>query len=290
MIFLYLCFLSVAHADLAHADLTVTQFGLVSVADTIRSFYEFAVTERSGTLVFNQSEADLGWTSPQFINPQYWNTAFISASADIKLVGNQKYYRIMLNGGALRRPGFTRDETALIACHELGHLIGGEPTKLTNGGGISVIIDGEDDSGFRYRTSVEGQSDYWAASRCLKQYFSVQNNAAWETGLNSPRNQQAAALCEKNYVTRVEQLICERSIESALRFAYDEWAYSKERKSGIPAPQVNTPDSVVVEQTRISHPSPQCRLDTFVAGALCKECNSDLNVTMGPRPSCWYHP
>jgi len=64
-------------------------------------------------------------------------------------------------------------------------------------------------------------------------------------------------------------------------------------------------DEKIVDKTYEKHPNPQCRLDTYVAGALCKtrwnnnlipkdeneadlvSCQND-KYQFGKKPRCWY--
>lgn len=98
------------------------------------------------------------------------------------------------------------------------------------------------------RIAVEGQADWWATSEC------------WNT--------LAADLPARP--GSLEQ----RGVEAALIVTA---FYAANRN--IPAPAVETPDSTRVEKTLMTHPEPQCRLDTYIAGLLKNE-----------RPRCWWAP
>ena len=65
------------------------------------------------------------------------------------------------------------------------------------------------------------------------------------------------------------------------------------------------PDTTEVPNTVHGHPGPQCRLDTYFAGAICPvsasddfsrydsttgACALEKNDTYGYRPRCWYSP
>jgi hypothetical protein len=90
-------------------------------------------------------------TKPLVIQLQ-WESPYFGGGAlqDDSLV----YVRIF--GGMVRTPEMTEDIYALILCHEIGHMIGGEPYQ--------------DIPGAEW-TSVEGQADFFAASVCLPRYF-----------------------------------------------------------------------------------------------------------------------
>jgi hypothetical protein len=88
--------------------------------------------------------------------------------------------------------------------------------------------------------SAEGQADYWATKECFP------------------------------------KVITESNVERGLSAALILTAFFAEKRH-LPLPTEETPDLSVVTETMLEHPSPQCRLDTFIAGALNH-----------PRPACWY--
>jgi hypothetical protein len=94
--------------------------------------------------------------------------------------------------------------------------------------------------------SAEGQADWWATNYCWSR-FSEQLPS---TNPDSKDRALRAALVVTAF-------------------------YAKNRN--IPAPLPNTPDSTVVEETVLTHPEPQCRLDTYLAGLI-----------NNPRPLCWW--
>ncbi len=84
---------------------------------------------------------DFNWKSPFF-------------GAGISHYENQ--YKLMILGGTTRIEEFSQDAYAALICHELGHLIGGEPFQTIAGADWA---------------SSEGQADFFAASQCLPKYF-----------------------------------------------------------------------------------------------------------------------
>jgi hypothetical protein len=162
---------------------------------------------------------------------------------------------VKLLGGLAQVNEFTSDEIALITCHELGHSIGGLPAS--------------DKSGTLY--STEGQSDYFAASKCFKKVFQNENNLEKIKSLDVPGI--LVQKCFTQFANDVnEASLCIRTGAASIKVA--EWIadISKDVK-----PKIETPDASVVTQTNTSFPSVQCRLDTLVAGAL-----------LAKRPACWF--
>ncbi len=150
--------------------------------------------------------------------------------------------QVIVYGGAAAVTNGSEDTFALILCHETGHLFGGRPW-------------GEDFN----KLSVEGQADYWAASECFRKIL---------PGL-SVRQASASSmtLCKS-------ESMCARSVDAFLALT----AQFADNRS-LPHPKLETPDETVVSTLQFTHPSPQCRLDTMMAGL--------RNL---PRPLCWFLP
>lgn len=207
-----------------------------------------------------------------------WQSANVNAYAMV-VDGN---FHIQLFGGLLRHPNMTEDALSLILCHEMGHFIGGAPLKTT------VMSDGS-------HPSNEGQSDYFAALRCFKRIYAMDDNAS-KDDFNLPA--KVTHLCDKYYANEKERALCRRSNSAALDAAKLLADAGKEEK----LPDFETPDLSQVSRTFHGHPKAQCRLDTFLAGSLCRErgelsrddaqkgtCNlSTGHAPITGRPGCWY--
>ena len=134
----------------------------------------------------------------------------------------------------------SEDTMALVLCHESGHLFGGRP--------FSDEFN---------RLSLEGQADYWGAGECFKKILPKL----------APRKSSADALkfCQGDEA-------CSRSIDAFLSLT----AHFADNRN-LPHPTLSTPDETVVTSMLFTHPSPQCRLDTMIAGMMHL-----------PRPTCWF--
>ena len=77
------------------------------------------------------------------------------------------------------------------------------------------------------------------------------------------------------------------------------------RKLALKPLSITVPDVREVDATFVKHPIPQCRLDTYIAGALCNidpdeptsfldpavgTCARKDGYEIGVRPRCWYKP
>jgi len=86
-------------------------------------------------------QLDAKWESPYF-------------GAGVSLYENAFHLTIL--GGTTRLPEMTEDAYAAIICHEIGHIIAGEPRQTISSAEWS---------------SSEVQADFFAASVCLPRYF-----------------------------------------------------------------------------------------------------------------------
>lgn len=194
---------------------------------------------------------------------------------------------IKIMGGMARHPDMTKDGLIFVACHELGHYLGGAP------------------KGFRGRSkrrswsSAEGQADYYAATKCLPQIFSnMKENEKVLKRASKEDLEKASRNCGK------KDLVCKRIALagfSATKVFHSVKDYEE-------FPDLSKRDSNVVYSVKYGHPSPQCRLDTVLRGA---NCDADPSVLFDPidpevgachrhmnkakskksaRPLCWYLP
>jgi hypothetical protein len=194
-------------------------------------------------------------------------------------------YLVKMFGGLARHEAITKDGFALVACHEVGHHIGGVPRYTNPGNGLNWA-------------STEGQSDYFAVTKCLRKVFMSDDN---ESIVNNMKiDSTAKKKCEAQFSVDNDVAICKRiamaGFSGSSLFA---------KLGGNRLPKFNKPDSNVVAQTLESHPPYQCRLDTYFQGASCtvKEsveigqndantgtCNRRDSFTEGLRPLCWFKP
>lgn len=217
-----------------------------------------------------------------------WSNPTVNASAT-QIFGS---WEINMYGGLARRPEITPDGFAMVVCHELGHHLAGYPFSGA-------------------WAADEGQSDYFATHTCGRLLWKDQSERNAEA--RSQIDEFPKRACDAQWTDSSEQNLCYRLMLAARSTA--ELLSSQERK----AIGWDTPDPAVVKSTYHGHPRGQCRLDTYMAGALCglqfdsnlipgKElgwsrnsaeaeklsarytCTQYAKFDVGTRPRCWFKP
>jgi hypothetical protein len=187
---------------------------------------------------------------------------------------------LTISGGIARVRGMTQDALALVACHELGHLLGGYPQA--NPG-----------------LSNEGQADYFATAKCLREVF-AQPAARFFSRLEAV-DATARSACSHAFRGKAERATCLRSAMAAVSASVATAGWGDDD----PAPSLGTPDPFQTTVTDDRHTTRQCRLDTQFQGALCSKrstedfsdtdpvagaCTEVEHYSLGLRPRCWYVP
>ena len=230
------------------------------------------------------------------------------------------------------------DAFSIVVCHEVGHAIGGPP--YYGGSGKKIDFNALLSSA-QERDSVaasEGQSDYWATSHCMATLLEHENNEAWleqhpvdatkyrtiirDCKLAWGTDSQAAARCVRIAAASTEL------IQSMQKYGYQKAIEEddknianggmrrfgkKAREAGPYLPQPDEYEDRKAPSTLYNkYPAPQCRLDTYIAGAMCPidfhaaidhtamSVNSKLAMKdgaclleganpKGARPDCWFN-
>lgn len=241
--------------------------------------YQILTTDKTTSTVTEQSFTTIpriiyGLFATEFYERNFiltvntdWQTPYFSAWA--KQEGPLKY-SISFWGGMARIPGMNDEAHALVACHEIGHILGGTP-RLT----IKDFI----------WSSSEGQSDYFATGICLKRYFkfleiqkpSIEPQDIPETSYT---------LCRTQYESDLDFKVCLRSSKAIVGFGRLMMHLNK----SIPQLGIDTPSQNTVSKTMLnSYPDEQCRIDTLFQGSLCPEGQFPCQgKDIGARPACWY--
>ncbi len=234
---------------------TMTKERFNEIIDKVEDVYAPIVKEKRARLRFKRK----------------WKSNTVNASA-------QQFWRfwtINMYGGLARHPDVTDDGFALVVCHELGHHLGGTPSRSW--------------------ASNEGQSDYFASLKCFRKVFGGDDNMAIIAEMEV--DDLAKEKCEASWSNQEDAALCIRAAMAGKSLA-------KLLGRGAKV-DFDTPDPKVVESTYNRHPEGQCRLDTYFQGSLCEvdkdedvseddflvgTCNRSTGHTVGVRPLCWYKP
>ena len=196
-------------------------------------------------------------------------------------------------GGLARHHTMSKDSLALVICHELGHHIGGIPKKVSSSASYGYGAK-------RYSwASNEGQADYFASMKCLRHFFEEEDNIRAIKGKVVPSFVRIS--CQNQFNMAEDVAICVRSALAGYSLA--NLFNSVRGRMGQLSFENKDPSKVL--KTYDKHPMPQCRLDTYFAGALCDKdandevSNSEMNkgvcsreegYVIGVRPLCWFRP
>lgn len=181
-----------------------------------------------------------------------WENPYFNASA---MLIAPMLYEIVVWGGLVRMPEMTHDTLTLVICHELGHVLGGEPLQNIPNSNWA---------------SCEGQSDYFSTNKCLTRM--LQKLPLKEDLVKIPR--PFPTWCKIGAQSDKDVELCLRGVSAIEKFGLIIKKINDENKT----PSVSRNDSHEVDETIInSYPSTQCRVDTYLAGFFHK-----------PRPACWY--
>ncbi len=210
-----------------------------------------------------------------------WDDGTVNAYAQ----QSGKTWTISMFGGLARHKAITADGFALVACHEIGHHLGGAPKKKSFWSSSWA--------------SNEGQADYFGTMKCLRKYMEKDDNIAIVAAMDVPA--YAVEKCQKYFNNAEDLAMCKRGAMAGLSLG----SLFKDLRKLPKDLEFSTPDRKVVRKTSDSHPEPQCRLDTYFAGALCDKdhysdvsstdaevgvCTRANNYEDGMRPLCWYKP
>jgi hypothetical protein len=251
--------------------------GAVHVSKITKAQFDFVLNRL--TKLYTNEIANKGG---HFVIERLWSDGTVNAYAD----RSGSDWVIHMYGGMARHPALTSDGFALVACHELGHHLGGAPRFVA-----------DDGNGYDW-ASVEGEADYYATLKCLRRYFEQDDNGKILAGMNVDK--AAVTTCRSEHGGKQDQDICIRATMAGISMAG-----VLANLEGTSVPKLTTPDRKKVSVTDPDHPAGQCRLDTYYNGALCRvpvaqalsdndyhpgSCADANTYAHGLRSRCWFAP
>ncbi|MFZ8934727.1 MAG: M48 family metalloprotease [Bacteriovoracaceae bacterium] len=264
--------LRIAAWDKANSN-SMTKSEFIQIISQIERIYSPIFRSKGKTLVIKKD----------------WEDSVVNAYA--KLSGTTAH--VVMSGGLARHPVITNDALALVVCHEVGHHIGGAPTKnVRSFGGRSISW-----------ASNEGQADYWGSLKCMRRYLSTQDNVSYIDSIKIPT--EVKNLCEGSFHDLDSQAICMRTTLAGHSLASMFRAIRTRNGRVMNELSYVNKDPRVVKNMDDAHPAPQCRLDTYFSGSLCDKdiretvsytdfnsgvCTQVNGYNAGTRPKCWYRP
>ncbi len=226
-----------------------------------------------------------------------WGNPLVAAAAD--RIKNE--LKVILYQGLIESERLSEDGLRYIICHELGHLYGGAPRKTPPQG-----WDGQRTQNGTTWFSAEGASDYYASAKCFRTLVESENLEDHVKAIQTFSNEfqdiykklslenemkDLKMECDQVWNDSSKSLVCQRAALGGLNMflvVYDfDVSFHKEATEKPPY------------TLRDQYPSRQCRLDTALAGALCR---SDFPLEFdyfdplantcengkGLRPRCWF--
>lgn len=239
------------------------------------------ISEEEYHTVINKVLTVYGPTAARSGNSIQVNRLWESERVNAGTLKEDNNWVINLYGGFARHRETTADGYALVICHEIGHHIGGAPKKVSPSW-----------------SSNEGQADYFATLKCLRNVFEKDDNIEIVKDKNPPEIIKEE--CSKSFTSEEEVALCIRSSLAGIAIS----KVSADVRQEVPT-DITITDPNVVTETFEDHPLPQCRLDTYFSGAICEvssrrllsrikpekgTCHIKNGHERGRRPLCWFLP
>lgn len=183
---------------------------------------------------------------------------------------------VNMYGGMARQRKMTVDTMMMIACHEIGHHVGGFPRSAWASG--------------------EGQADYYGGLKCLRKVWANEDNIAVVSKMSVPSSVNQKCLAQ--FTRESDAALCKRIAMAGQSLTI---LLADLHREG--APNFETPSKTVVSSIELGLNPLQCRLDTIYAASICNVdpdlevsdtdphqgvCSRKLGTSLGARPLCWY--
>ncbi len=241
-----------------HANVDQTTFN--QIMDAVQAVYTPIIAARGGRLVIDRL-----WTNDE-----------ANAFAD-RPGGN--VWAIHMFGGLARHPNMTPDSMLLVACHELGHHLGGAP-KYTTG----------------WNASSEGEADYYGVLKCMRLVLRHYDNVRVVQAEGAQVTPDIVQRCRSVGSDNQTLAACVRSVIAGQHLAavltdLENTEAAQQKGPTFAIPSLTTPDPKQVPVTLFNvYPGLQCRFDTYVAGSICPASADQSMDDRDPAVGSCYRP
>ena len=184
-----------------------------------------------------------------------------------------------------------RDALQLVLCHEFGHILGGYPV-------VQFLAD-------LALVAVEGQADYFATQACARKLWIKTTTPEQGAQARAKLPEQAQKDCDQTWSEPNQRNVCYRILAASVSLTNRFSQLMPPSENALPGeehPSYGAVSKFRVTETYGDLNSPQCRLDTFAAGALCTRpfdfskinatdqdaLKSSCTTGIGARPACWF--
>ena len=224
------------------------------------------ITEKSfksiPAIILEQHNNDFAKKNISVLLNYFWETPYFSFWVNKE---NSNTFSINLWGGITRVPEMNSNGLALFVCHEIGHIIGGEPLSTAKNNQWST---------------VDHQADYFATSICLKKYFT---NLYKNKELKLPKvSIESKKKCENKYLNNAEDILICKNIMNAVEVMAKVFNFIDPEIKKIEIFQTS-----LLPKVYDSYPTPQCRIESMRAGNFCAIENFPCKDKDNIKPSCW---
>jgi hypothetical protein len=198
-------------------------------------------------------------------------------NADTTVTG--KNWVINAYGGLARYPSMDPETYLVVMLHELGHHLGGYPAQ-----------------GW---ASNEGESDYFATLKGYPTMVNAGYTKRLRSNINVPKSVEEK--CSLQHKSQDEINICKKGASIGYTLA----SILNNLSNGSTPVDFDRSSGPDVTKTNNNHPAAQCRLHTYLNGAVCgmpisEELSADSPIPgacaeekgdkVGVRNRCWYKP
>lgn len=257
----------------------------------------------SGMRAFSEGPSESGLTKEDFEQvlgrvKNHYEKEFASRGFEMEFVMDWSHFwfnastgrtgstkvRFFFAGALARGKYMTKDGLMFVACHEVGHQLGGFPLKEK-----------------QWWTS-EGGADYFAALKCMREL--LKNDSENPLAESIPMHPGVQSKCREVYPESDEYQICLRTTKAGhdMARAFD-YYYKKQELSEWVFLFQQLPEAK--ETNASGYPRLACRAETAFQGAICNKgrefpmsltsesegvCHEANGDTFGMRPKCWFKP